>query len=78
MATWIGHLRVAEHLLSSIPNLDPRNFAYGSLAPDCGRRAEDGGGFIPPKEISHCVIHERDRPIFQDLKFYRKHLACLQ
>ncbi|MCK5634037.1 MAG: zinc dependent phospholipase C family protein [Anaerolineales bacterium] len=75
MATWIGHLRVAERLLDSLPDLDPGCFAYGSLAPDCGRRAEDGSGFVPPKEISHCVAYEGERLIFQDLVFYRNHLA---
>jgi len=55
MATWIGHLRILENLLISIPNIDSRYFAYESLAPDCGRRAE-GEGAVNPKIIYiHCA-----------------------
>ena len=78
MATWIAHLRIADNLLLSIPGLNARYFAYGSLAPDCGRHIADEHRFIPPKEISHFVIHEDDRPIFQDLRFYREHLDGLR
>ncbi|MCJ7825189.1 MAG: hypothetical protein MUP44_09840 [Anaerolineales bacterium] len=77
MATWMAHLRIAENLLGSNPNLDSKYFAYGSLAPDCGRRADDGSGFVPPKEVSHCVLQEGEHPIFQDLVFYRKYLPDL-
>jgi len=77
MATWIGHLRIAENLLGEIPDLDPRYFALGSLAPDCGRRNEKGKGFIPPKEISHCAVRRGDDLVFEDLRFYRQHLAGL-
>lgn len=77
MATWIGHLRIAENLLPHIAAPDARHFALGSLAPDCGRKSEDGQGFIPPKEISHYVIHEGDRLVFEDLRFYRRYLKDL-
>jgi hypothetical protein len=75
MATWIGHLRVADNLLDQIPGLDPRNFAYGSLAPDCGKKVEDGNGFIPPKSVSHLVVYKDKHPLFGDLLFYKKYLS---
>jgi hypothetical protein len=77
VATWIAHLRIGEKLLESIPGLDQRYFAYGSLAPDCGRHTGDNQEFIPPKEISHYVMYAGERPIFEDLRFYREHLQGL-
>lgn len=78
MATWIGHLRVADNLLDHIPGLDPRNFAYGSLAPDCGKKAEDGNGFVPPKSVTHLVVYKDKHPFFGDLLFYRKYLSDIK
>jgi hypothetical protein len=51
MATWMGHLRLAETLLHHFLDLDPGQFAYGSLAADFGKPVE-GGKFYPPKEIN--------------------------
>lgn len=75
MATWIGHLRIAENLLEVLPELDRAYFAFGSLAPDCGRRGQDGSGFVPPKEVSHRLKEVGDQLIFQDLLFYREFLS---
>lgn len=75
MGTWIGHLRVAERLLEHRSYLDPAYFAFGSLAPDCGRRAEDGSGFVPPKKVSHFLVEEGELATFRDLAFYRRHLS---
>lgn len=74
MATWIGHLRIAEKLLPHFPELDRAMFAYGSLAPDFGRPLDDYQ-FSPTKEISHYMIRPADRQVFQDLIFYQDHLA---
>jgi hypothetical protein len=74
MATWIGHLRIAEKLLPHFPELDPASFAYGSLAPDFGKPLEDGS-FFPSKAVSHLVIEIDHRSKIQDLVFYREHLA---
>jgi hypothetical protein len=75
MATWIGHLRIAENLLNHLPGIDPRSFAYGSLAPDCGKKAEDGNSFVPPKSVSHFVVHKDKHPQFGDLLFFRKNIS---
>lgn len=53
MATWIGHLRIAEHLLNEIEGLDESYFALGSLAPDSGVPDENWENFDPPSEITH-------------------------
>ncbi len=66
MATWMGHLRVAEKLLAYFPDLDPGQFAYGSLAPDLGKPLDDGK-FYPPKGVSHLMIRVDDASVFQDL-----------
>ncbi|MFV1949521.1 MAG: hypothetical protein ACC633_06255 [Anaerolineales bacterium] len=74
MATWMGHLRLAETLLPHFPDLDPGQFAYGSLAPDFGKPIEDGK-FYPPKDVSHLLIKNDDQPIFQDLLFFKEYLS---
>jgi len=74
MATWIGHIRVAEQLLPHLPELDPAMFAYGNLAPDFGKPLDDGS-FYPSKAVSHKMIRVGGRSQFQDLAFYREHLA---
>jgi hypothetical protein len=74
MATWMAHLRVAEKLLPHWPDLDPGQFAYGSLAPDFGKPLGEGK-FYPPKDISHYYLRIDDRSVFQDLRFYREYLA---
>ena len=75
MATWMGHLRVAEIILPHFPELDPGQFTYGSLAPDFGKPLEGSEDFHPPKEISHFIIKQDDQPVFRDLLFFRNYLS---
>ena len=77
MATWIGHLRIAEGLLPHFPELDRAIFAYGNRAPDFGRPLEDNQ-FSPPKDISHYLVRPEDRSVFDDLRFYREHLDSIK
>ena len=70
----MGHLRLAEKLLPHFPDLDPGQFAYGSLAPDFGKPVDDGK-FYPLKEISHLLIKIEGQPVFQDLLFFQKYLS---
>ena len=74
MATWLGHLRVAEKLLPHFPDLDPGQFAYGSLAPDFGKPLKDGS-FYPTKDVSHFLTRVDDKSVFLDLSFFRKYLS---
>lgn len=55
MATWIAHLRVAEHVLARCPALDEDPFLVGSVAPDAGIPNEDRSSFEPPKEVTHWL-----------------------
>jgi hypothetical protein len=74
MATWIGHLRIAEHLLAVIDNLDPEYFALGSLAPDSGFPDENWEKFDPPTEITHFKRRKSvEGTAIQELAFYRKY-----
>lgn len=75
MATWIGHLRLAENLLERIPNLDAAQFAIGNLAPDSGVPDEKWEHFDPPKEVTHFLHHSASEGDIYDLMFYRGYLA---
>lgn len=77
MATWMGHLRAAEILLESYPDLDRAAFVYGSLAPDFGRPLGDNK-FSPPKEVSHRIVGTWDKELVHDLAFYRDYMLDLR
>jgi len=55
MGTWISHLRIAEQLLTAMPQLDEVAFIYGNLAPDSGLPNADWSAFDPPKEVTHFL-----------------------
>ncbi|MGD2157605.1 MAG: hypothetical protein PVG14_03225 [Anaerolineales bacterium] len=75
MATWIGHLRIAENLLSLIDNLDAEQFTVGNLAPDSGLPDEKWERFDPPPEITHFKDSGEDDAEIQDLRFFDEYLA---
>ena len=77
MGTWIGHLRIAENLLTQLPALDEVLFTYGNLAPDSGLPNEDWTEFDPPKTISHYILDESGESGTRDLLFYREHLITI-
>ena len=56
MATWITHMRIAEHFMDIDERLNCVDFLIGNIAPDCGVRKEDGNGFIPDKSITHWKL----------------------
>jgi Zinc dependent phospholipase C len=74
MGTWICHLRVAEKLLESLPDLDETAFAFGNLAPDSGVPNHDWTTFDPPKEVTHFLHRGEGENKIRDLEFYRAHL----
>ncbi len=53
MASWMVHLRIADKLLSAIPNLSEKEFLVGSIAPDSGVPNADWSAFTPNTKISH-------------------------
>ena len=74
MCTWIGHLRIAEELLTRIPGLDAAQFAIGNVAPDSGIPDAERKSFDPPVEVTHfqpANVASRDH---RDLDFYRRYL----
>ena len=78
MATWIAHLRIAEHLLARIDGLDPSFFAIGNIAPDSGIPDENWQHFNPPSEISHFKLSSGADYALADLEFFRGHLLPLR
>jgi len=77
MATWIAHLRVAENLLKGMPELDPAQFAIGSIAPDSGLPDEKWEKFSPPPEITHFIKPGHSVWDSADLEFYRRYVLPL-
>jgi hypothetical protein len=75
MATWIGHLRLAENLLGLIDGLDAEQFVVGNLAPDSGLPDEKWERFDPPPEITHFKESGEDDAQIQDLRFFDEYLA---
>lgn len=53
MASWMIHLRIADHLLTRIPNLHEEAFIMGNIAPDSGVPNEDWSKFSPSTAVSH-------------------------
>lgn len=75
MATWIAHLRIAENLLASIPDLNAAQFSIGNIAPDSGVPDENWEKFDPPPEVTHFKRSRSVHKDIADLDFYRKYLA---
>ena len=53
MATWIGHMRIADYFMKRYEMLNNAEFLVGNIAPDCGVPNEDWSVFTPGKEITH-------------------------
>jgi hypothetical protein len=53
MATWMTHLRIADHILDRIGGLCAAEFLAGNIGPDCGEPNRDWSAFSPPREVSH-------------------------
>ena len=77
MASWIVHLRIAEMILSHLPELDAGQFAIGNVAPDSGVPDENWENFNPPAEVTHFK-KQKNTPnelgVYEDLRFYRQYL----
>jgi len=53
MATWIAHMRIAEHFMNVHESLNNTAFLVGNIAPDSGVPNEDWSAFTPDGNISH-------------------------
>jgi len=71
LASWIVHLRIAEILLSRIPDLDAAQFAIGNIAPDSGVPDEKWENFSPPPHITHFTVgNQPNNFLHTDAIFY--------
>jgi hypothetical protein len=78
MASWIVHLRIAEALLETFPELHPVSFSIGSIAPDSGFPDEKWENFTPPPEVTHFINPASPYRDSKDLQFYRQFLSPLR
>jgi hypothetical protein len=53
MATWIAHMRIAEHFMKKKRSLDTNEFLVGNIGPDCGVPNENWSKFTPDTKITH-------------------------
>lgn len=53
MATWIAHMRIAEHFMQKYEILNNEKFLVGNIGPDCGVPNEDWSDFTPNKQVTH-------------------------
>jgi hypothetical protein len=78
VATWIGHLRIAENLLDMIAGLDAESFAIGSVAPDSGIPDENWENFDPPPSVTHFKTSPHSKWAMADLDFFRGYLSPIE
>jgi len=53
MATWIAHMRIAEHFMKKNESLNNTEFLVGNIGPDCGVPNDDWSQFTPDTKITH-------------------------
>lgn len=75
MGTWISHVRIAEKLLTHLPDLDEVTFTFGNLSPDSGIPNADWTEFDPPKEVTHFLHRGEGEDAIHDLVYYQQYLA---
>lgn len=78
MASWMIHLRVADHLLDQIPNLSPKEFVVGNIAPDSGIPNEDWSRFTPDATLSHFKLDNRVPKTIHIPLFVQRHFTPAQ
>lgn len=74
MASWVIHLRVADTLLKSFPQLSCREFVCGNIAPDSGVPAPGDYIFSPPKKVSHFLCRDGSHNLSGYKEYYEKYL----
>jgi hypothetical protein len=56
MATWIAHMRIAEHFMNLDERLNCVEFLVGNIGPDCGVPNDDWSSFTPDGNITHWKL----------------------
>ena len=72
MATWIAHMRIAEHFMAKEAALNNAAFLVGNIGPDCGVPNEDWSQFTPDKAISHWMLNNNPTSTSIDAEGFRQ------
>ena len=78
MASWMVHLRIADRLLDSLPQLSAVDFVVGNIAPDSGIPNEDWTIFTPSTVVSHFRVDPSDPRTIQIPVFVERYFTRLQ
>lgn len=78
MASWMVHLRIADRLLDSLPQLSAVDFVMGNIAPDSGIPNEDGTTFTPSTVVTHFRVDPSDPRTIQIPVFTERYFTRLQ
>ena len=73
MATWMMHLRVAEHFRTKL-GVDEIPFIVGNIGPDCGEPTGEWGQYDPPSTITHYRSLEGEKEINAEA-FFKTYLT---
>ena len=73
MATWIAHMRIAEHFMRKNGPLNNPAFLVGNIGPDCGVPNEDWSAFTPDGNMTHWKTGD-DKSTIDAEGFKRIHL----
>jgi hypothetical protein len=60
MATWVSHMRIAEHFMKKDERLNNVRFLVGNIGPDCGVPNEDWSAFTPDTNVTHWQTAGKD------------------
>ena len=78
MASWMVHLRIADRLLDSLPQLSAVDFVMGNIAPDSGIPNEDGTAFTPSTVVTHFRVAPSNPRAIQIPVFVERYFTRLQ
>lgn len=78
MASWMVHLRIADRLLDSLPQLSAVDFVMGNIAPDSGIPNEDGTAFTPSTVVTHFRVDPSNPRAIQIPVFVERYFTRLQ
>lgn len=78
MASWMVHLRIADRLLDSLPQLSAVDFVVGNIAPDSGIPNEDGTTFTPGTAVTHFRVDPSDPRTIQIPAFVERYFTPAQ
>lgn len=78
MASWMVHLRIADRLLDSLPQLSAVDFVVGNIAPDSGIPNEDWTIFTPSTAVTHFRVDPSNPRAIQIPVFVERYFTPAQ